>query len=343
MVFSPSRVIRPSIWIADAGPQVGADAGLERAALHVDGDVVADLATWRRWQTWCACRATRRRARRGRCGRRGRTRTRPSPVPTWPSAARGPRTARWRSASPRHHDFVLVIADELDGLRHALTIYERCVRSVCSSCCVPVVLIAVAVWPSRSVAAALAGVVGIGRGVDVFVPPLPLRVVWPRRRASASCCGPRTGRRTPAHYNENVVRRSRKSSTSGASTTSTATRCGTTSIRPRRRAAPVPTAAPCSTSGAARRWSPTAWRRVPVTYVGADYGGHHITYAKAKHDADPKALDDRVRALRRRSVAVRRRLVRRRGVLRSDRALDAARARGVGGRPRAPDRAASSS
>ncbi|MEY2425346.1 MAG: hypothetical protein QOI61_918 [Actinomycetota bacterium] len=28
-----------------------------------------------------------------------------------------------------------------------------------------------------------------------------------------------------------------------------------------------------------------------VTYVGADYGGHHITYAKAKHDADPKRLD----------------------------------------------------
>jgi ubiquinone/menaquinone biosynthesis C-methylase UbiE len=27
-----------------------------------------------------------------------------------------------------------------------------------------------------------------------------------------------------------------------------------------------------------------------VTYVGVDYGGHHIAYAKAKHDAEPKAL-----------------------------------------------------
>jgi ubiquinone/menaquinone biosynthesis C-methylase UbiE len=28
----------------------------------------------------------------------------------------------------------------------------------------------------------------------------------------------------------------------------------------------------------------------PVTYVGADYGGHHISYAKAKHDADAKQV-----------------------------------------------------
>jgi ubiquinone/menaquinone biosynthesis C-methylase UbiE len=27
-----------------------------------------------------------------------------------------------------------------------------------------------------------------------------------------------------------------------------------------------------------------------ATYVGVDYGGHHIAYAKAKHDAEPKAL-----------------------------------------------------
>ncbi len=153
--------------------------------------------------------------------------------------------------------------------------------------CVPVVLIAVAAWPSASGWVRLAGVVG-------------LVAVWTysylryRTASLAETARERELLRTAnwetyaRHYNERVQTIEEEFDIWGEYHQHRHEMRYDLVAAAASRACPDGGALLDLGCGSALVADRMAAR--PATYVGADYGGHHITYAKAKHDADSKQL-----------------------------------------------------